>query len=171
MSPLAARPTRIAVCAPGVASDEDLLLAGSVGRLVAERGCTLVCGGLGGGMAAACRGAKEAGGVTIGIIPGYDERAANPWVDHVICTGLGQARNALVVATGQAAIAVGGGWGTLSEIALALRIGRPVVLLGGWSTLLGSEGVRARLSELGGNVTFAETPEAAVDAAIAGVGT
>ena len=84
-------------------------------------------------MAAACRGAKEAGGVTIGIIPGYDDRAANPWVDHVICTGLGQARNTLVAATGQALIAVGGGWGTLSEIALGLRLGRPVVLLGGWA--------------------------------------
>jgi uncharacterized protein (TIGR00725 family) len=105
------RAPRIAVCAPGEASDEELVLAGAVGRLVAERGCTLVCGGLGGAMAAACRGAQEAGGVTIGIIPGYDDRAANPWVEHVICTGLGQARNALVAATGQALIAIGGGWG------------------------------------------------------------
>ena len=124
------RPLRIAVCAPGTASDDELLLAGAVGRLLAERGCTLVCGGLGGAMAAASRGAKEAGGVTIGIIPGYDDRAANPWIDHVICTGLGQARNALVVATGQAVIAVGGGWGTLSEIALARRLERPVVAFG-----------------------------------------
>ena len=96
-------------------------------------------------MAAACRGAKEAGGVTIGIIPGYDDRAANPWVEHVICTGLGQARNVLVAATGQALIAVGGGWGTLSEIALGLRLGRPVVLLGGWADLLSTDEVRARL--------------------------
>jgi len=162
------RPPRIAVCAPGEASDEELLLAGAVGRLVAERGCTLVCGGLGGAMAAACRGAKEAGGVTIGIIPGYDERAANPWVEHVICTGLGQARNVLVAATGQALIAVGGGWGTLSEIALGLRLGRPVVLLGGWADLLTNE-VRARLEDLEGTVVTAETAEAAVDAAIAGL--
>jgi uncharacterized protein (TIGR00725 family) len=159
------RAPRIAVCAPGAASDEELLLTGAVGRLVAERGCTLVCGGLGGAMAAACRGAKEVGGVTIGIIPGYDDRAANPWVDHVICTGLGQARNVLVAATGQALIAVGGGWGTLSEIALGLRLGRPVVLLGGWAALLLSEEVRAQLGDVAGAIV-AETPEDAVEAAI-----
>jgi uncharacterized protein (TIGR00725 family) len=157
----------IAVCAPGEASDEELTLAGAVGRLLAERGCTLVCGGLGGAMAAACRGARQAGGVTIGIIPGYDERAANPWVEHVICTGLGQARNALVAATGQALIAIGGGWGTLSEIALGLRLGRPVVLLGGWAGLLASDEGRTRLADLEGTILVAETPEAAVDAAIA----
>jgi uncharacterized protein (TIGR00725 family) len=161
------RTPRIAVCAPGEASDEELLLAGAIGRLVAERGCALVCGGLGGAMAAACRGAREAGGVTIGIIPGYDDRAANPWVEHVICTGIGQARNALVAATGQAMIAVGGGWGTLSEIALGLRLGRPVVLLGGWADVLSSEEVRAQLGDLEGTIIIAETPEAAVDAAIA----
>ena len=167
MSGQDARAPRIAVCAPGTASDAELLLAGAVGRLLAERGCTLICGGLGGGMAAACRGAKEAGGVTIGIIPGYDDRAANLWVEHVVCTGLGQARNALVAATGQASIVVGGGWGTLSEIALGLRLGRPVVLLGGWTDLLASDDARARLAELGGTILVAETPEAAVDAAIA----
>jgi uncharacterized protein (TIGR00725 family) len=118
-------------------------------------------------MAAACRGAREAGGVTIGIIPGYDDRAANPWVEHVICTGIGQARNALVAATGQALIAVGGGWGTLSEIALGLRLGRPIVLLGGWANVLFTEDVRAQLGDLEGTIIIAETPEAAVDAAIA----
>jgi uncharacterized protein (TIGR00725 family) len=161
------RARQIAVCAPGAASDDELVLAGSVGRLLAEQGCTLVCGGLGGAMAAACRGAKEAGGVTIGIIPGYDERAANPWVDHVICTGLGQARNTLVVATGQAVIAVGGGWGTLSEIALGLRLGRPVVLLGGWSELLATSEGQSRIAELEGFVVVAETAETAVASAIA----
>ena len=166
MSAPQGRVPQIAVCAPVEASDEELLQAGAVGRLVAERGCALVCGGLGGAMAAACRGAKEAGGVTIGIIPGYDDRAANPWVEHVICTGLGQARNALVAATGQALIAVGGGWGTLSEIALGLRLGRPVVLLGGWANLLSTEEVRAQLGDLGETIVVAETPEAAVDAAI-----
>ncbi len=167
MSAPLARAPRIAVCGPGEASDEELLQAGAVGRLVAERGCTLVCGGLGGAMAAACRGAQEAGGVTVGIIPGYDDRAANPWVEHVICTGVGQARNALVAATGQALIAVGGGWGTLSEIALGLRLGRPVVLLGGWADLLSTDEVRARLADLEGAVVITETAEAAVDAAIA----
>ncbi len=167
MSTPPGRRPRIAVCAPGEASDEELLLAGAIGRLVAERGCALVCGGLGGAMAAACRGAREAGGATIGIIPGYDDRAANPWVEHVICTGMGQARNALVAATGQALIAVGGGWGTLSEIALGLRLGRPVVLLGGWANVLSTEEVRARFGDLEGTIVIAETPEAAVDAAIA----
>ena len=162
------RPPRIAVCAPGRATDEELLLAGAVGRLIAERGCTLVSGGLGGAMAAACRGARDAGGATIGIIPGYDERAANPWVEHVICTGLGQARNTLVAATGQALIAIGGGWGTLSEIALGLRLGRPVVLLGGWAELLAIED-RDQITELEGVIVVAESPEDAVEAAIAAI--
>ena len=169
MSALQERPPRIAVCAPGEASDEELLLAGTVGRLLAERGCTLVSGGLGGAMAAACRGAREAGGATIGIIPGYDDRAANPWVEHVVCTGLGQARNALVAATGQALIAVGGGWGTLSEIALGLRLGRPVVLLGGWAELLPSEEGRVQFTDLEGTIILAENPEDAVEAAITAI--
>ena len=166
MSEIRPRAPHIAVCAPGDASDDELLLAGMVGRLLAERHCTLVCGGLGGAMAAACRGAREAGGVTIGIIPGYDERAANPWVDHVICTGLGQARNTLVAASGQAIIAIGGGWGTLSEIALGLRLGRPVVLLGGWAGVLQTEAGQARLAATEAHVTVVETAEAAVDAAL-----
>jgi len=167
MSAPRGRAPRVAVCAPGEASDEELLLAGAVGRLVAERGCTLVCGGLGGAMAAACRGAQEAGGMTVGIIPGYDDRAANPWVEHVICTGLGQARNALVAATGQVLIAIGGGWGTLSEIALGLRLGRPVVLLSGWANAFSAEEIRAHVGDLQGTIVIAETPEAAVGAAIA----
>jgi uncharacterized protein (TIGR00725 family) len=161
------RPLRISVSAPGTATDEELILAGAAGRLLAERGCTLVCGGLGGAMAAACRGARDAGGVTIGIIPGYEDRAANPWVEHVICTGLGQARNALVTATGQALIAIGGGWGTLSEIGLGLRIGRPVVLIGGWADVFSTEAGRKLLDGLEGTIIVAETPEAAVEAAIA----
>jgi uncharacterized protein (TIGR00725 family) len=164
------RPLRIAVCAAGVATDEELLLAGAVGRAIAEHGCTLISGGLGGAMAAACRGAREAGGVTIGIIPGYDDRAANPWVEHVVSTGLGQARNALVAATGQALIAVGGGWGTLSEIALGLRLGRPVVLLSGWATLLGAEEGLARFTDPQGLIIVAENPEDAVEAAITAIG-
>jgi uncharacterized protein (TIGR00725 family) len=92
----------------------------------------LVCGGLGGVMEAACRGAKDAGGTTIGILPGADRAAANPFVDVAIATGLGEARNALVVRAADAAIAVGGGYGTLSEIALALKAGKPVVGIGTW---------------------------------------
>jgi uncharacterized protein (TIGR00725 family) len=147
-----------------------MVLAGAVGRVLAERGCTLVCGGLGGAMAAAARGAKDAGGVTIGIIPGYDDRAANPWIDHVICTGLGQARNTLVAATGQALIAVGGGWGTLSEIALGLRLGRPVILLGGWSDMFATEAGQTRIAALDGVVIVGESAEAAVAAALEAIG-
>ena len=161
------RPWRIAVCAPGDATDEEVVAAEAVGRLLGERGCTLVCGGLGGAMAAACRGAKAAGGVTLGIIPGYDEKAANPWVDHVVCTGLGQARNAIVAATGQAVIAVGGGFGTLSEIALGLRLGRPVILLGGWAPLLATGEGQAAIARLGAPVTIAAIADEAVDRALA----
>lgn len=167
MSTVAARPWRIALCAPGDPSETERVAAESVGRLLAERGCTLVCGGLGGGMAAACRGAKEAGGTTVGILPGYDDKAANPWIDHVVCTGLGQARNAVVAATGQALIAVGGGFGTLSEIALGLRLGRPVVLLGGWSGLLTGEDARQAGDRRDGRLAVAATPEEAVERALA----
>ena len=100
-----------------------------VGRLLAERGCTVVTGGLGEVMAAAARGAKGAGGTTIGILPGERREDANPWVDHVVVTGIGQARNLAVVASGDAVIAVGGSWGTLAEIGFASRLGRVVVIL------------------------------------------
>jgi uncharacterized protein (TIGR00725 family) len=110
-----------------------------VGRELGSRGVVLVCGGLGGVMEAACRGAKEAGGLTVGILPGLDRSDANPYVDVVIATGLGEARNALVVNAADALIAVGGGYGTLSEIGLALRAGKRVVGLGTWEV----EGVEA----------------------------
>ncbi len=103
-----------------------------VGRLVAEAGAKLVCGGLSGVMEAAARGAKEAGGVTIGVLPGHDRTPANPYLDHVITTGMGHARNLAVVSSGDAVIAIGGSFGTLSEIGLAGRLGRPVVILSGW---------------------------------------
>jgi uncharacterized protein (TIGR00725 family) len=92
----------------------------------------LVCGGLGGAMEAACRGAKAAGGTTVGILPGSDRAAANPFVDVAVPTGLGQGRNLVIVHAADAVIAVGGGYGTLSEIALALQAGTPVVGLGSW---------------------------------------
>ena len=107
--------------------------AEEVGRLLAEGGCAVVTGGLGEVMAAAARGAKSAGGTTIGILPGERNADANEWVDHVVATGIGHARNLAVVASGEAVIAVGGSWGTLAEIAFARRMGKPVVILEpGW---------------------------------------
>ncbi len=103
--------------------------AEEVGRLLAERGCTVVTGGLGEVMAAASRGAKAAGGMTVGILPGESREAANEWVDVAVATGTGHARNLAVVASADAAIAVGGSWGTLAEIAYARVLGRPVVIL------------------------------------------
>jgi uncharacterized protein (TIGR00725 family) len=103
--------------------------AEEVGRLLAERGCTVVCGGRGEVMAAAARGAKAAGGTTIGILPGTSRADANEWIDHVVVTGLGHARNAVVSASGDAVIAVGGAYGTLTEIGFARVLGRPVVIL------------------------------------------
>lgn len=108
--------------------------AEEVGRLLAERGCTVVTGGLGEVMAAAARGAKSAGGTTIGIVPGERREDANRWIDHVVVTGIGHARNLAVVASGDAVIAVGGSWGTLAEIGFASRLGRPVVIVEpGWA--------------------------------------
>jgi uncharacterized protein (TIGR00725 family) len=106
--------------------------AEAVGRELAARGAVVVCGGLGGVMEAACRGAKSAGGTTVGILPTEDRAAANPFVDVAVATGMGEARNALVVRTADALVAVAGEFGTLSEIALALRAGKPVVGLGTW---------------------------------------
>ncbi len=113
-------------------SDEEPEGVEEVGRELALAGAVLVCGGLGGAMEAACRGAKAEGGTTLGILPGPDRDEANEWVDVAVATGLGEARNALVVRAADALIAVAGGYGTLSEIALALRAGKPVVGLGTW---------------------------------------
>jgi uncharacterized protein (TIGR00725 family) len=107
--------------------------AEEVGRLLAERGCVVVTGGRGEVMAAAARGAKGAGGMTIGILPGETREGVNPWIDHVVVTGVGHARNLAVVASGDAVIAIGGRWGTLAEIGFARVLGRPVVILEpGW---------------------------------------
>ena len=103
--------------------------AEEVGRLLAQRGCTVVCGGLGEVMAAAARGAKSAGGTTIGILPGTSRAEVNEWIDHVVVTGLGHLRNGVVAATGDAVVAVGGSYGTLTEIGFARIYGRPVVIL------------------------------------------
>jgi uncharacterized protein (TIGR00725 family) len=106
-------------------------VAEEVGRLLAERGCAVVTGGLGEVMEAAHRGAKNVGGTTIAILPGEDRNAANPWADHVVVTGIGHARNLAVAASGDAVIAVGGSYGTIAEMALALRLGRRVVAVEG----------------------------------------
>jgi uncharacterized protein (TIGR00725 family) len=141
---------QVAVIGSGVEHQER---AEEVGRLLAERGCTVVCGGLGEVMAAAARGAKSAGGTTIGILPGETRAEASEWIDHVVVTGIGHARNLAVVASGEAVIAVGGRWGTLAEIGLARTLGRPVVILEpGWEV----EGVER-----------AATPEEAVERALA----
>ena len=126
--------------------------AEEVGRLLAERGCTVVTGGLGEVMAAAARGAKSAGGTAIGIVPGERRAEANEWCDHVVATGIGHGRNLAVVASGDAVIAVGGSWGTLAEIGFARVLGRRVVVLEpGWQV----EGVER-----------AATPEEAVEKAL-----
>jgi uncharacterized protein (TIGR00725 family) len=122
----------VAVVGGGVCSSQEAALAEAVGRGLAEAGATLICGGLGGVMAAACRGARAAGGLTIGVLPGYNAADANPHVDIPIVTGMGEARNVVIVRTASAVIAVGGEFGTLSEIAFALKLGRPVIGLGTW---------------------------------------
>ena len=143
---------QIAVIGSGAAHEGR---AEEVGRLLAERGATVVCGGLGEVMAAAARGAKRAAGTTSGIVPGETRRAANEWIDHVVVTGIGHARNLAVVASGDAVIAVGGRWGTLAEIGFARVLGRYVVILEpGWQIE---------------DVPRARTPEEAVDLALAHV--
>jgi uncharacterized protein (TIGR00725 family) len=131
-------------------------VAEEVGRLLAERGCTVVTGGLDEVMAAAHRGAKSVGGTTIAILPGEDRSAANPWADHVVVTGIGHARNLAVAASGDAVIAVGGSYGTIAETALALRLGRRVVALegapvvdGALSAATPAEAVELALRDLG----------------------
>lgn len=144
--------TQVSVIGSG---GENVAQAEEVGRLLAARGCTVVTGGLGEVMAAAARGAKAAGGTTIGILPGERLENANEWVDYAVATGIGHARNLAVVASGQAVIAVGGSWGTLAEIAFARTLGRPVVVLEpGWQ--LAGDGIER-----------AETAEQAVDLALA----
>lgn len=123
----------VAVVGPGEASPEEAEAAEHVGRGLAQGGAAVVCGGLGGVMAAACRGADAVGGLTIAILPGSDRTAANEWARVVIPTGMGEMRNALVVRAADAVIAVGGAYGTLSEVALALKTGVPVVGIDTWA--------------------------------------
>ncbi len=122
----------ISVIGAGTYEPESYATAEAVGRELARRGATVVCGGLGGVMEAVCRGAKSAGGRTIGILPGRRADDANPFVDIPIVTGLGELRNAIVVRSGRAVIAIGGEYGTLSEIAFARKFGIPVIGLNTW---------------------------------------
>lgn len=155
---MTAGPVYVAVVGPGRAGAEEAAVAEHVGRELARRGAILVCGGLGGVMEAACRGAKAAGGLTVGILPGPDRGAANAWVDVALPTGMGEARNALVVRAADALVAVGGEFGTLSEIALALKAGKPVVGLGTWGLSRHGEAVEA--------IVGADDPVGAVDTAL-----
>ena len=127
--------TQIAVIGGSEAPSRVAVMAEAVGAALGARGATVVCGGLGGVMAGACRGAKSAGGLTVGILPGTDVSAANRWVDVAIASGLGEARNALVVGSAAVVIAIGGEYGTLSEIALALRSGIPVIGVDTWGLI------------------------------------
>jgi hypothetical protein len=123
----------IAIIGGGQCSPETAKLAEDVGRGLAKRGAVLICGGLGGVMEAACRGASAEGGLTIGILPGESRRSANPYVQVPIVTGMGHARNVAVVKSARAVIAIDGSYGTLSEIGHALQNGIPVIGLGTWS--------------------------------------
>lgn len=152
------RPT-IAVVGAGVCTSDTAEVAHAVGRLIAERGGVLVTGGLTGVMEAASQGARRAGGLVVGILPGLDAGEANKAVEVAIPTGMGQLRNGLVVSTGDAVIAVGGEWGTLSEIGLALKIGKPVIGLNTWEL---SQGGMPREA-----IYRARTPDEAVEGAFA----
>lgn len=131
-------PIHVAVCGPGVASAEEERWAEEAGRLLAREGAVVVCGGMTGVMDAAARGAREAGGLAVGVLPGRDLEGASRHLSATVVTGMGEARNALVVRSADAVLAIGGAYGTLSEIALALKIGVPVVGLHTWE--LGKEG-------------------------------
>lgn len=152
-----ARDSYIAVVGPSAGTPAELALGEAVGRKIAEVGAVLVCGGMGGVMEAAAGGCAEAGGRSGGILPTDDRLDANPYVTVAVATGMGEGRNAIVVRTADAVIAVHGEYGTLSEIALALKMGKPVVGLGTWELAKGGEPVDAivRVSDPGEAVATA----------------
>ena len=139
---------QIGVIGAGKCSEETLKTAEEVGKLIAQGGAVLVCGGRGGVMAAAAKGAKAAGGTTVGILPGGSASDANPFIDISIVTDMGHARNVIIVRSSNALIAIEGGYGTLSEIAIARKIGIPVIGLNSWN--------------LGTDIVVAEKPSHAV---------
>ena len=148
----------IAVIGGSECSPQEAKLAEEVGRELARQGVILVCGGLGGIMKAACKGANSEGGVTVGILPGGNRQAANPYVQIPIVTNLGEARNVVVVKSAEAVIAIGGGYGTLSEIGHALRNGIPVIGLKTWSL--------SRNGQPDNSIILAQDPAEAVSKAI-----
>ncbi len=156
----AGRSLFIAVIGTGdTATQREVKLAEETGRLLAERGAVVVCGGLNGVMAGACKGAKSAGGTTVGLLPGSDAAEANQWVDIPVPTGLGYARNSIVVKAGQSVIAIGGAFGTLSEIGHAIADGKTVVGLETWEL--------KRRGKADSHIVRAEGPEDAVTKALA----
>ncbi len=148
----------IAVIGASEPSAKETRVAEEVGRELARHGATLICGGLGGVMEAACKGASSEGGVTIGILPGDNCQAANPYVQIPIATGIGYARNMAVVKSAQAVIAIGGSYGTLSEIAHALQAGIPVIGLNTWSL--------SRDNQPDNSIILAQDPTDAVNKAL-----
>lgn len=148
----------VAVIGGSQASAKETKLAEEVGRQLARRGVVLVCGGLGGIMEAACRGARSQGGITVGILPGEKREAANPYVQIPVVTGMGYARNVAVAKSAQAVIAIGGSYGTLTEIGHALQNGIPVVGLNTWSI--------SRNDEPDNSIIPAESPAEAVRKAL-----
>jgi len=148
----------VAVCGPDPCSPEVAARCEEVGRLLAQAGAVVVCGGLGGAMEAAARGAADVGGVVLGILPSSNRTGANPHLTLSIPTGMGEARNTLIVRSSQALIAVAGEFGTLSEVAFALKVGVPVVGLGTWELSKGGRRVEA--------FPEAASPEAAVREAL-----
>jgi uncharacterized protein (TIGR00725 family) len=151
--------TYVAVCGPGLADEQETAWAEEVGRRLAEAGAVVVCGGLGGVMDAAARGAQEAGGTSVGILPGSTRTEASPHLTVSVPTGMGEARNALVVRSADAVIAIAGEFGTLSEIALALKLGTPVVGLSTWELTKATGPVEDP-------IVRASTPEEAVGLAL-----
>ena len=149
----------IAVIGGSDVSPQIARLAEEVGREIARRGATLVCGGMGGVMEAACKGASEEGGLTIGILPGENRREANPYVQIPIVTGIGYARNVAVVKTAQAVIAIDGSYGTLTEIGYALQSGIPIIGLKTWSLSIDGKADN--------NIIIAKSPKEAVEKAMA----
>ncbi len=147
---------RIAVIGASKCNQEIYQLAYTVGQEIASHGCALYCGGLSGVMEAAAKGAKSKFGMTIGILPSLDANDADPYIDYPICTGISHARNLCVVASVDAVIAVGGEYGTLSEIAFALELNKPIFRLKSW--------------DLGDQLTnHAASPEQAVELALAAI--
>jgi uncharacterized protein (TIGR00725 family) len=149
--------TIIGIIGAGDASVEERNIAQEVGKEIARNGCTLLCGAMGGVMEASCQGAKSHGGTTIGILPGTSKAGCNPYIDYPIVTGMGHGRNIIVASSSDAIIAIGGSFGTLSEIAFALRLKIPIIGIKTW--------------DVSSDIQKAETPQQAVFMAIKLIGT